>query len=241
MERLQKVIANSGYTSRRKAEELIQKGKVYVNGEVVKELGTKVSYSDEIVVEGVTLAKDVKKVYYLLNKPRGYICSTNDELGRKTVNELIASDERIYSVGRLDYDTTGLIILTNDGELANILMHPSNDVEKVYIAKIEGIMTTDDIKKLKSGIVIDGIKCIPKRVKIKKKDFEKGNEIVEISIVEGRNHIVKRLFKELGYDVMKLKRERYAFLDVKNLQTGEYRMLDTKEVKKLYSLKKSSN
>ena len=162
-------------------------------------------------------------------------------MGRKTVNELIASDERIYSVGRLDYDTTGLIILTNDGELANILMHPSNDVEKVYIAKIEGIMTTDDIKKLKSGIIIDGIKCIPKRVKIKKKNLEKGNEIVEISIVEGRNHIVKRLFKELGYDVMKLKRERYAFLDVKNLQTGEYRMLDTKEVKKLYSLKKSSN
>ena len=241
MERLQKVIPNRGYTSRRKAEELIQKGKVYVNGEVVKELGTKVSYSDEIVVEGVTLAKDVIKVYYLLNKSRACTCSTNDELGRKTVNELIASDERIYSVGRLDYDTTGLIILTNDGELANILMHPSNDVEKVYIAKIEGIMTTDDIKKLKSGIVIDGIKCIPKRVKIKKKDLEKGNEIVEISIVEGRNHIVKRLFKELGYDVMKLKRERYAFLDVKNLQTGEYRMLDTKEVKKLYSLKKSSN
>ena len=109
------------------------------------------------------------------------------------------------------------------------------------MAAREGIMTTDDIKKLKSGIVIDGIKCIPKRVKIKKKDLEKGNEIVEISIVEGRNHIVKRLFKELGYDVMKLKRERYAFLDVKNLQTGEYRMLDTKEVKKLYSLKKSSN
>lgn len=241
MERLQKVIASSGYTSRRKAEELIKKGKVYVNGEVVKELGTKVNYNDEIVVEGVTLAKDIKKVYYLLNKPRGYICSTNDELGRKTVNELIACDERIYSVGRLDYDTTGLIILTNDGELANILMHPSNDVEKVYIAKIEGIMTTEDIIKLKNGLVIDGVKCIPKRVKVKKKNLEKGNEIVEISIVEGRNHIVKKLFKELGYDVMKLKREKYAFLDVKGLQTGEYRMLDTKEVKKLYSLKKSSH
>ena len=178
MERLQKVIASSGYTSRRKAEELIKKGKVYVNGEVVKELGTKVNYNDEIVVEGVTLARDIKKVYYLLNKPRGYICSTNDELGRKTVNELIASDERIYSVGRLDYDTTGLIILTNDGELANILMHPSNDVEKVYIAKIEGIMTTEDIIKLKNDNVIDWVKCIPKRVKVNKKNVEKGNEIV---------------------------------------------------------------
>ena len=134
-----------------------------------------------------------------------------------------------------------MIILTNDGELANILMHPSNDVEKVYIAKIEGIMTTEDIIKLKNGLVIDGVKCIPKRVKVKKKNVEKGNEIVEISIVEGRNHIVKKLFKELGYDVMKLKREKYAFLDVKGLQTGEYRMLDTKEVKKLYSLKKSSH
>jgi len=238
MERLQKVIANSGYTSRRKAEELILKGKVVVNGEVVRELGTKVEPSDVILVEGVELNREVKKVYYLLNKPRGYICSLSDEKGRKTVDSLIDSDERIYPVGRLDYDTTGLLILTNDGELANILMHPSNNVEKVYIAKIEGILTTEEIYKLKGGIVVDGVKCIPKRVKIRKKDINKNNEIVEITIIEGRNHIVKNIFKELGHDVMKLKRERYAFLDVNGLQSGEYRMLDMKEVKKLYSLKK---
>ena len=238
MERLQKVIANSGYTSRRKAEELITKGKVVVNGEVVRELGTKVSSQDIILVEGIEINKAVKKVYYLLNKPRGYICSLSDEKGRKTVDELIDSPERIYPVGRLDYDTTGLIILTNDGELANILMHPSNDVEKLYIAKIEGILTADEIYKLKNGVVIDGVKCVPKRVKIKKRDLEKNTEMVEITIVEGRNHIVKNIFKELGHDVIKLKREKYAFLELNGLRSGEYRMLDLKEVRKLYSLKK---
>lgn len=238
MERLQKVIANSGYTSRRKAEELISAGKVFVNGDKITELGYKVSDKDSIIVEGVEISRNVKKVYYLLNKPRGYICSLNDEKDRKTVDSLIKSNERIYPVGRLDYDTTGLLIMTNDGELANILMHPSNDVEKVYIAKIEGMLTPEEIRELKRGVVIDGIKCVPKRVKIRKKDINKDTEIVEISIVEGRNHIVKNIFKKLGHEVIKLKRERYAFLDVIGLQSGEYRMLDLKEVKKLYSLKK---
>lgn len=238
MERLQKVIANSGYTSRRNAEKLISEGKVEVNGEVVTELGTKVSYEDVITINGETINKEVEKEYYLLNKPRGYICSLNDEKGRKTVTSLIETDKRIYPVGRLDYDTTGLLILTNDGELANILMHPTNNVEKVYIAKIEGILTLEEIDKLKKGIVIDGVKCIPKKVKIRKKDPDKNTEIVEISIVEGRNHIVKRLFNSIRHDVIKLKREYYAFLDVKDLQSGEYRTLSTKEVKKLYSLKK---
>ena len=237
MERLQKVIANSGYTSRRKAEELITSGKVEVNGKVVKELGTKVSYQDIITIEGETINKEIKKEYYLLNKPRGYICSLKDELNRKTVTSLIDTDKRIYPVGRLDYDTTGLLILTNDGELANILMHPSNNIEKVYIAKIEGILNTEELNTLKKGILIDGTKCIPKRVKIRKKDIEKNNEIIEISIVEGRNHIIKRLFSSLKHEVIKLKREEYAFLNVKDLQSGEYRTLSTKEVKKLYGLK----
>ena len=238
MERLQKIIANSGYTSRRKAEELITQGRVYVNGEKVTTLGTKVSYNDTIVIDGKTINKDIPKEYYLLNKPRNYICSLNDEKKRKTVVSLIETDTRIYPVGRLDYDTTGLLILTNDGELANILMHPSNNVEKVYIAKIEGILTTEEIYKLKDGVVVDGIKCVPKRVKIKKRDLEKNTEIVEITIVEGRNHIVKNIFKELGHAVEKLKREKYAFLELNGLRSGEYRMLDLKEVRKLYSLKK---
>ncbi len=238
MERLQKVIANSGYTSRRKAEELILKGKVYVNQELVTELGTKVDSKDIIVVNGVTLNRNVKKEYYLLNKPRGYICSVSDEKGRKVVTDLIDTKERIYPVGRLDYDTTGLLILTNDGEFANILMHPSNGIEKTYIAIIEGILTTEEIYKVKEGIVIDGIKVVPKRFKVRSKDTLKNKSNVLITIVEGRNHIVKKIFESINHPVNKLKRERYAFLDVKGLQSGDYRLLTTEEVSRLKALKK---
>lgn len=238
MERLQKAIANAGYCSRRKAEELIIKGQVYVNGVLVNTLGTKVSGTDTIVVEGVTLNKESRKEYYLLNKPRGVICSVKDEKGRKVVTDLIDTKERIYPVGRLDYDTTGLLILTNDGEFANILMHPSNEVEKTYLAVIEGIMTTEEIYKLKEGIFLDGEKIVPRRVKIKKKDLEKNKEKVEITIVEGKNHIVKKMFEAVGHPVAKLTRERLAFLDVKGLQSGDYRYLTPNEVKRLKALKK---
>lgn len=238
MERLQKVIANSGYCSRRKAEELITAGKVYVNGDLVTELGTKVENKDIIVVEGVTLNKQVRKEYYLLNKPRGYICSLNDEKGRKVVTELIATNERIYPVGRLDYDTTGVLLLTNDGDLTNILTHPSNEIEKTYLAIIEGVITTDEIYQLIDGVTIDGVKVVPKRVKVKKKDTEKNRTKIEITIVEGRNHIVKKIFEKIGHPVNKLHREREGFLDVKNLQSGEYRLLSQDEVNRLKALKK---
>lgn len=237
MERLQKVIAASGYTSRRKAEELIKNGRVIVNGQVVKELGTKVSGNDEIIVEGVQIKNDGNKEYYLLNKPRGYICSVSDDKERKTIIELIDTDTRIYPVGRLDYDTTGLILLTNDGELTNILSHPSNGIEKTYIAKIEGILTPDDITALKRGVLIEGRKCRPTRFKVRKKDIVKNTSMVELTIIEGRNHIVKKLFHELKHDVIKLKRETYAFLTLGDLKSGDYRELSIKEVKKLYSLK----
>lgn len=238
MERLQKVIANMGYCSRRKAEELISRGEVYVNGNLVTELGTKVTSKDVIIVEGKTLNRQNKKEYYLLNKPRGVICSVKDEHNRKVVVDLIDTDERIYPVGRLDYDTTGLLLLTNDGEFANILMHPSNRVEKTYLAVIEGIMTAEEIYKLKNGVVIDGTKVIPKRVKIKQRNIEKNKEKVEITIIEGKNHIVKKMFEEVGHHVNKLTRERLAFLDVKGLKSGEYRCLTNEEVKMLKSLKK---
>ncbi len=240
MERLQKYIANSGYCSRRKAEELISKGQVYVNGNLVTELGTKVSGNEDIVVEGVTLGKQSRKEYYLLNKPRGYICSVSDDKGRKVVTDLINTNERIYPVGRLDYDTTGVLLLTNDGEFANIMMHPSNEVEKTYLAIIEGIMTTEEIYALKGGVVVDGVNVVPKRVKIKKKDLEKNKSKVEVTIVEGRNHIVKKMFEAVGHPVNKLTRERLAFLDVKGLQSGEYRYLTNAEVQELMKLKKSS-
>lgn len=238
MERLQKVIANLGYCSRRKAEELITKGEVYVNGNIVTELGTKVAPSDIIVVEGNTLGKETRKEYFLLNKPRGVICSVNDEHNRKVVTDLIDTTERIYPVGRLDYDTTGLLLLTNDGEFANILMHPSNEVEKTYLAIIEGIMSTEEIYKLKSGITIDGTHIVPKRLKVKERNLAKNKEKVEITIVEGKNHIVKRLFEAIGHPVNKLTREKLAFLDVKGLKSGEYRYLTNDEVKRLKALKK---
>ncbi|MDD4187216.1 MAG: pseudouridine synthase [Bacilli bacterium] len=236
MERLQKIIAESGYTSRRKAEELIKSGVVYVNGKKVTKLGTKASASDDITIKGITLKKE-DKVYYLLNKPRGVITSSSDDKGRKTVVDLIDTDKRIYPVGRLDYDTTGLLILTNDGNLANILMHPKNKVEKKYIAKLNKSYAIADFHKLKSGIIIDGVKCIPTKVKIKENNHDKDTSLIEISIIEGRNHIIKKLFLEMGYLVDKLTRVEYGFLKSGNIKSGEYVKLSIKEVKKLYDYK----
>ena len=235
--RLQKVIADSGYTSRRNAENLIKKGLVSVNGKVVNELGFKVKNTDEVSVEGHILSKDEKE-YYLLNKPRGVISSANDDKGRKTVVDLIESDKRLYPVGRLDYDTTGIILITNDGELTNILTHPKSNVPKTYLAKLDKIITMEDYHKIKDGLLIDGRKVDVKHIKIKKTDKKKNNCFVEITISEGRNHIVKKLFEKLGYDVEKLTRTHYAFLDLGTILSGEYRTLSKKEVHELYAYKR---
>ncbi len=236
MERLQKVIANLGYCSRRHAEELIKEGKVLVNGQVITELGTKVKSSDSISVEGNILDNNKNYEYYLLNKPRGVVTTTNDEFGRKTVLDLVISSNRIYPVGRLDYDTTGVLLLTNDGNLANKLMHPSSNIEKTYIAKIEGVMNPTSIMKLKKGVVIDGYKTRPAKVKVKSIDKKINKSIVQITITEGKNHQVKNMFEAVGHKVLKLKREKYAIFDVKDLKVGEYRKLTFKEVAILYSL-----
>ena len=166
MERLQKIIASSGYCSRRKAEELIKKGLVFVDGEKVTELGTKVSEKASISINGEVLAKENKE-YYLLYKPVGVVTTTNDEKKRKTVVDLINTTKRIYPVGRLDYDTTGVLLLTNDGDFANILMHPSNQIDKVYLAKIDGILGKNELQALRNGVLIDGFKTTPAKVKIK--------------------------------------------------------------------------
>ena len=238
MERLQKVIANLGYTSRRKAEELILAGKVKVNGETVKELGTKVKNSDTIQVENTILDNNKNYEYYLLNKQREVISSVKDECGRKTVVELINTSERIYPIGRLDYDTTGIILLTNDGNLANKLMHPSSNIEKKYIAKVNGLVTGYEIKKLREGVIIDGKKTHRAKVNLKSYDKKSDKSLVELIIHEGRNHQVRKMFEAVNHDVLKLKREKYANLDLTGLKPGEYRKLSNKEIAILYSLVK---
>ncbi len=234
MERLQKIIANSGYCSRRKAEEYITGRKVKVNGEIISELGYKASYEDFIEVNGTPINKKEEKVYYLLNKPRGVVTTASDDKGRKTVVDLIKTDKRIYPVGRLDYDTTGIILLTNDGELTNFLTHPKNEIEKVYVAKIKGLFTKEDLKKLCNGVVIDGFKTSKSRAKILKIDKKNNSSVVELIIHEGKNHQVKKMFEAIGYPVLKLKRESIAFLTLDGVKSGSYRELSIKEVKKLY-------
>ncbi len=236
MERLQKVIAQAGITSRRKAEELITSGQVKVNGTVVTELGTKVSEKDRIEVNDQIIEKE-KKEYYLLNKPRGVVTTTSDDKNRKTVVDLIPTNARIYPVGRLDYDTTGVLLLTNDGEFANILMHPTSEIDKVYMAKLEGIIKGEQINQLKDGITLDGELVKATRVKLKKVDSKTNTCMVQITIHEGKNHQVKRMFESVGFQVAKLKREKEAFFDLKDLQSGEFRKLTPKEVAKVYGLK----
>ena len=235
MDRVQKLIANSGYCSRRKAEELILKKKVLVNGKVAN-LGDKASLSDEILVEGNPIGYESKE-YFLFYKPRGVVCTTKDDKGRKTVLDYFDDiPKRIYPIGRLDYDTTGVLLLTNDGDFANLLMHPSNKIDKFYVAKVKGIVTGDEIKKLNQGILLDGIKVYPSRVKLKKIYKKSLTSIVEITIHEGKNHEVKRIFESIDHEVLKLKRESFAFIGLGNLKSGERRMLTTKEVRQLKNL-----
>ena len=228
MIRLQKYIADSGFCSRRK---------VFVNGNLVTELGTKVNGNEEILVDGNSISKQDKE-YYVLYKPRGVISSAKDDKGRKTVVDLINTNSRIYPIGRLDYDTTGIILLTNDGEFANLMMHPKNNIEKTYIVKLKGIIDGYAIKKIKQGVMVDGHKCIPDRVKLKKFDKKTNTCIVEITVHDGRNHEIKKIFESNGYLVEKLKRETFGIITLEGLTVGESRKLTIKEVKQLYAYSK---
>ncbi len=239
MERLAKVIAQRGYCSRRKAETLIKAGRVFVNGEQVKEFPALVNTNDEILIDGHWLENEAKE-YYLLNKPRGVITSVSDEKGRKTVTELIPSEKRLYPVGRLDYYTTGLILITNDGELANLLMQPHNEIEKTYVVKINGQLTNKERKALRDGVIVDGYLTRPAKLKKVKYDKKTDTTIFTLVIHEGKNRQVRKMVEALGKKVLKLKREGIAFLTVENLPPGHYRPLTIKEVKKLYSLQKNN-
>ncbi|RKQ38011.1 rRNA pseudouridine synthase [Oceanobacillus halophilus] len=237
LERLQKVIAQSGVTSRRKAENLILEGKVKVNGKVITTLGTKVTPDDKVEVNGVPLEKE-EPVYYLMYKPRGIISSVKDDKGRKVVTDLLSEEieERLFPIGRLDYDTSGILLLTNDGEFANLLMHPKHKIDKVYVAKIKGLPPKSDLTKIKKGVKSeqDILKAVGYRVL--SSDKKAGTTILELTLHEGKNRHVRRMMEALGFPVLKLKRERYGLLTLDGLKPGEYRKLTPKEVKQMRNL-----
>lgn len=233
MERLQKVIAQAGIASRRKAERLIAEGKVTVNGKVVTELGTKVGLSDKIQVNGIPLEQEEKK-YFLFYKPRGVITAVRDDKNRKVVTDFFPHvEERIYPVGRLDYDTSGLLLLSNDGEFTHLLTHPKHEMPKTYVAKVKGLPSRETLEQLEKGIQLEDGKTAPAKAKLLSADKRKNHAIVEMTIHEGRNRQVRRMFDAIGHPVVKLKRERFAFLTLHGLNAGEYRELTVHEVKRL--------
>ncbi|MEY8370723.1 pseudouridine synthase [Aerococcaceae bacterium 50-4] len=233
MERLQKVMAHAGVASRRESEKLITAGRVKVNGQVVKELGYKVSQADRIEVDEVPIYKE-EPVYFVFYKPTGVISAVKDDKGRKVVTDFFPGiEQRIYPVGRLDYNTSGLLLLTNDGEFANTLMHPRYEINKVYVAKVEGIITGEERKRLERGVEIDGAKTAPAQAKILSVDKDKKTTIIELIIHEGRNRQVRKMLEAVGHPVAKLKRERYGFLDLKGMNPGDSRILLKHEIEEL--------
>lgn len=235
MERLQKVIAASGIASRRKAEEMIQQGRVKVNGQTVKEMGVKVSTQDRIEVDGHEINKE-EKVYYLLNKPKRTICSVSDDKERDTVVDIIDCKERIFPVGRLDYETTGLLLLTNDGKFANGLMHPRNHIRKTYEVAVKGVLTDGMCALLEKGIELEDGKTLPAEVFVLQRSEKKNKTVLQITIQEGRNRQVRRMMEFFNCEVTRLNRIQYAFLDLGNLRQGQYRKLRMFEVRKLMSI-----
>ncbi len=241
LERLQKRIASSGYTSRRKAETLITDGKVKVNGQVVTELGTKVSNSDTVEVEAIKLEQE-DKIYILFNKPAQVITSVSDDRGRKVVTDYFKDIEtRIYPVGRLDYDTSGLLLLTNDGEFTNLMTHPRYHIKKKYVAKLKGYLMREEVKALEKGIELEDGFTQPAQVKVKNQDKDKNTTLVEITISEGRNRQVRRMFEHFGHQVSKLTRIQFGPLDIKGLNAGEGRVLTPHEVKTIRHLAENGN
>ncbi len=233
--RLQKIISDAGVTSRRKAEELIQAGRVRVNGKIITELGSKADPErDEIHVNGNRIEPQQQRVVVLLYKPDGYITSLRDPEGRPTVTQLV--DEipvRLYPIGRLDYHTEGLLLLTNDGQLAQRIEHPSHSINKIYTAKVKGIPTDQELGKLRKGILLEGRKTLPSRISVLE---TRKNAWLEITIREGRQNQIRKMFEQIGHPVIKLRREAVAFLTIRNMKPGEYRFLSGDEIQKLYKL-----
>jgi pseudouridine synthase len=234
---LQKILSAAGVASRRTAETLIQQGRVSVNGEMVRELGTRADpEADDIRVDGRRIRAAQRKRYILLNKPRGYVTTRSDPGGRPTVMDLLKGiKEYIYPVGRLDYDSDGLLLLTNDGELATRLTHPRHEVERLYEARVRGIPDGHALARLAGGITLEGRKTAPARVKLAKKmEAETGPQaVVLVGIHEGRHRQVRQMFDAIGHPVMRLRRVRIGPIKDDQLRTGHYRDLTAPEVAKL--------
>ncbi len=239
MVRLQKALADAGVASRRKAEELITSGQIKVNGVVVTELGFNVSDSDEILFNDELVIRE-EKVYYLLNKPTGYVSTVKDEKSRKTVLDLLNKDEvseRVYPVGRLDSDTAGVILLTNDGDLTYKLTHPKHEVEKEYLARVKGIVVRNKAKEIQKGVIIDkDYLAKPKLVRVVELDKEKQTTLLSIVLTEGRNREVRKIMEAVGFPVINLTRIRFAHLTTEGVGRGYYRALKIHEIKQLKSL-----
>lgn len=233
MERLQKVIAAAGIASRRKAEEMIVEGRVKINGEVMRELGYKVKKKDFIEVDGEPIEKE-SKVYFLMNKPKRSMCTSQDEYDRTTVVSLIECKERIFTVGRLDYDTSGVLLLTNDGEFSNEMTHPRFHIPKTYNLTINGLLTREQSRQLEKGVTLDdGTLTLPAKVKLQNRDTKKNQTTFDLTIQEGKNRQVKRMMESLGYKVTRLHRKQLGFLGCSDLRQGDYRILKPFEIKLL--------
>ncbi|MDP4116311.1 MAG: pseudouridine synthase [Bacteroidota bacterium] len=227
--RLNKYIASSGIASRRNSEELIKQGRVSINSEIVMDLASNVDPDKDLVeIDGEKISLK-KFLYFLLNKPKGFITSTKDEKSRPVVIELIKTNEKIFPVGRLDYNTTGVLILTNDGDFSNLLTHPRNKVPKVYHAIIDRPLSPEDQVKLTKNLVLkDGKGRFEKVTFVKKHD----KKLIEVTVIEGRNHFVKNMFGALGYNVLSLNRKSFAGIEA-DIPVGSYRKLTIKEVEVL--------
>jgi len=236
LERLQKIIANSGFCSRRKAEALIVEGKVKVNGEIVTKLGTTVDENAIIEVDGKKINFE-EKVYYILNKPRNCVSTVKDDRGRPTVMDYIGNvDKRVYPIGRLDFDTTGVLLFTNDGDLTNKLTHPKNEVDKVYIASIAGKVNESRLESLRKGINIEGYKTSEASVNFVKYNDKQNRSIISLKIHEGKNRQIKKMFEAIGYEVIKLNRESFGGITANGLKEGQFRKLTSDEIAYLKEL-----
>lgn len=231
--RLQKYIAHAGYCSRRKAETFIEQGKVTVNGEVVKEHGVQVGPEDIVRVNNDLIALDENFVYYLINKPKGVLSTAEDQFDRPTVIQGIPTDERIYPVGRLDKETTGALILTNDGEFTHYMTHPSYDLEKQYRVSLDGIIDYDVINALRDGVSIGGVNYQGVRISNVKTDDSKNRTQLTMTLFEGKNRQIRRMFEHFNLPVLKLHRFALGPLEMDDLRIGQFRELKPFEIKKL--------